>query len=120
MSGGHGRGHTADAVRLTGFRQAGTIAALVVAARRDVEKVHDLHVRTVTSGYPALSAHVLVARGAGCHRVRTRLADLLHERFAIGHTTLQVDHGVPGLERHCVDPHGPRHPDPLKSPYGEP
>ncbi|MEV0386114.1 hypothetical protein [Nonomuraea sp. NPDC050643] len=84
------------------------------------EKVHDLHVWTVTSGYPTLSAHVVVARGPDCHRARTRLADLLHERFEIGDTTLQVDHGVPGLEPHGADPHGPRHSDPLKSPYGDP
>ncbi|SEL99398.1 cation diffusion facilitator family transporter [Nonomuraea pusilla] len=81
----------------------------VLAADPDVVEVHDLHVWTVTSGYPTLSAHVIVARGSDCHRVRTRLADLLHERFAIGHTTLQVDHGEPDRERHCVDPHGPRH-----------
>jgi cobalt-zinc-cadmium efflux system protein len=92
----------------------------LLAAQRDVEEVHDLHVWTVTSGYPTLSAHVIVARGADCHQVCTRLADLLHDRFEIGHTTLQVDHGIPGLERHCADPHGPRHSDPLKSPYGDP
>ncbi|MBF8189584.1 cation transporter [Nonomuraea sp. K274] len=92
----------------------------VLAADPDVEEVHDLHVWTVTSGYPTLSAHVIVADGADCHQVRTRLADLLHERFEIGHTTLQVDHGIPGLDPHCVDPHGPRHSDPLKSPYGDP
>ncbi|MFG1700108.1 cation diffusion facilitator family transporter [Nonomuraea sp. NPDC049309] len=92
----------------------------LLASDADVEEVHDLHVWTVTSGYPTLSAHVLVSRGSDCHKVRTRLADLLHEKFAIGHTTLQVDHGVPGLDRHCADPHGPRHYDPLKSPYGDP
>nr|SBO98197.1 hypothetical protein BN4615_P7713 [Nonomuraea gerenzanensis] len=67
-----------------------------------------------------MSAHVIVARGAGCHRLRTRLADLPHERYTIGRTTRQVDHGSPGLDRQCVDPHGPRHSDPLKSPYGDP
>ncbi|WP_328807535.1 cation diffusion facilitator family transporter [Nonomuraea antri] len=81
----------------------------VLAADPDVVEVHDLHVWTVTSGYPTLSAHVLVARGADCHPVRARLADLLHERFAIGHTTLQVDHGSPGAADHCADPHGPSH-----------
>ena len=33
----------------------------------DVVEVHDLHVWTVTSGFPALSAHVLVEPGADCH-----------------------------------------------------
>jgi cobalt-zinc-cadmium efflux system protein len=83
-------------------------------------QVRGLHVRTVTSGYPTLSASVIVARGAGCHRVRTRLADLLHEPFRIGRTTLHSGHGVPGLDRRREDPHGPRHSDPLKSPYGDP
>ncbi|GGP82968.1 cation diffusion facilitator family transporter [Streptosporangium pseudovulgare] len=61
----------------------------------DVTGVEDLHVWTVTSGFPALSAHVSVRPGGDCHRVRRELADLLHERFQIEHTTLQVDH-VPG------------------------
>jgi cobalt-zinc-cadmium efflux system protein len=72
--------------------------------------MHDLRVWTVTSGYPTLSAHVIVARGSDCHQVRTRLTDLLHDRFAIGHTTPQVDHGVRDPAEHCEDPHGPRHP----------
>src|SRR5262249_40511804 len=38
-----------------------------------VVEVHDLHVWTVTSGFPALSAHVLVESGADCHAARRRL-----------------------------------------------
>jgi cobalt-zinc-cadmium efflux system protein len=54
----------------------------------------------VTSGFPALSAHVLVEPRADCHRIRLELERVLHERFGIDHTTLQVDHvGVEsGLE----------------------
>ena len=55
-------------------------------------EVHDLHVWTVTSGFPALSAHVLVAPDADCHAARRRLEPLLDERFGLTHTTLQVDH----------------------------
>ena len=58
----------------------------------DVEEVHDLHVWTVTSGFPALAAHVLVAPGVDCHEARRRLQHLLEERFDLHHTTLQVDH----------------------------
>jgi cobalt-zinc-cadmium efflux system protein len=58
----------------------------------EVVEVHDLHIWTVTSGFPALSAHVLVRRESDCHAVRARLARMLDERFAIDHTTLQVDH----------------------------
>jgi cobalt-zinc-cadmium efflux system protein len=58
----------------------------------DVIEVHDLHVWTVTSGFPALAAHVLVAPDADCHEARRRLQRLLEERFQIRHATLQVDH----------------------------
>ncbi len=63
-----------------------------LAADSDVVEVHDLHVWTVTSGFPALSAHVLVAPDADCHAARRRLELLLGERFGLTHTTLQVDH----------------------------
>jgi cobalt-zinc-cadmium efflux system protein len=58
----------------------------------DVVEVHDLHVWTVTSGFPALSAHVLVTPQADCHAARRRLERTLSERFGLTHTTLQVDH----------------------------
>ncbi len=57
-----------------------------------VTDVHELHVWEVTSGFPALSAHVMVDSGADCHERRLAIEDLLHERFGIDHTTLQVDH----------------------------
>lgn len=57
-----------------------------------VIEVHDLHVWEVTSGFPALAAHVMVAPGDDCHGIRHELEALLRERFDIGHTTLQVDH----------------------------
>ena len=57
-----------------------------------VVEVHDLHVWTITSGFPALSAHVLVGRGEDCHGRRRELEALLHDEFGIEHTTLQVDH----------------------------
>ena len=63
-----------------------------MAALPVVEEVHDLHVWQITSGFPTLSAHVLVAAGADCHGARRDLEALLEERFGIEHTTLQVDH----------------------------
>jgi cobalt-zinc-cadmium efflux system protein len=57
-----------------------------------VVEVHDLHVWTITSGFPALSAHVLVDPGADCHAIRRRIEAVLRERFELEHTTLQVDH----------------------------
>jgi cobalt-zinc-cadmium efflux system protein len=66
--------------------------ARALASDADVIEVHDLHVWTVTSGFPALAAHVLVAPGADCHDARRRLQRVLEERFRIRHATLQVDH----------------------------
>jgi len=54
--------------------------------------VHDLHIWTITSGFPALAAHVLVGDRDDCHGVRRQLERLLHDEFEIDHTTLQVDH----------------------------
>jgi cobalt-zinc-cadmium efflux system protein len=57
-----------------------------------VTDVHDLHVWEISSGFPALSAHVLVGREEDCHRIRRDLEALLGERYGIDHTTLQVEH----------------------------
>lgn len=63
-----------------------------IAAHPHVENVHDLHVWQISSGFPSLSAHVLVHAGDDCHGIRRELERLLEERFQIEHTTLQVDH----------------------------
>jgi cobalt-zinc-cadmium efflux system protein len=63
-----------------------------IAEHPHVASVHDLHVWTIGSGFPALSAHVLVRPGDDCHAVRRELEALIASRFAIEHTTLQVDH----------------------------
>jgi cobalt-zinc-cadmium efflux system protein len=57
-----------------------------------VVEVHDLHIWTITSGFPALSAHVLVGQGEDCHGRRRELERLLRDEFGIEHTTLQVEH----------------------------
>ena len=62
----------------------------------DVREVHDLHVWTITSGFPSLSAHVLVATGADCHAKRRELERMLGDRFGLTHTTLQVEHAESG------------------------
>jgi cobalt-zinc-cadmium efflux system protein len=59
-----------------------------------VVEVHDLHVWTITSGFPALAAHVLVERGDDCHARRRELEGLLMREYGIEHTTLQVDHAM--------------------------
>jgi cobalt-zinc-cadmium efflux system protein len=63
-----------------------------IAAFGGVREVHDLHLWEVGSGFPALSAHVMVGRDEDCHAIRWRIEQLLIERFELHHTTLQVDH----------------------------
>ena len=63
-----------------------------LARHEGVIEVHDLHVWEVTSGYVAVAAHVVVPPGDDCHLRRRELQSVLHERFGIRHTTLQVDH----------------------------
>jgi cobalt-zinc-cadmium efflux system protein len=57
-----------------------------------IVEVHDLHVWEITSGFRALSAHVLVHPDCDCHAARRRMEAMLHARFGLDHTTLQVDH----------------------------
>jgi len=66
-----------------------------LVAQPCVSEVHDLHVWEISSGFPALTAHVLVSVDCDCHATRRRLADVLDEQFGITHTTLQVDHAQP-------------------------
>lgn len=63
-----------------------------MASESGVSQVHDLHVWEITSGFPSLSAHVLVDDKCNCHDVARTLKQVLHERYDIDHTTLQVDH----------------------------
>jgi cobalt-zinc-cadmium efflux system protein len=59
---------------------------------RRVASVHELHLWLITSGFPALSAHVLVRPGEDCHAVRADLESGLEHAYGIAHTTLQVEH----------------------------
>jgi cobalt-zinc-cadmium efflux system protein len=77
-----------------------------LASVESVTEVHDLHIWQITSGQPALSAHMLVAPRADCHGIRRDIERLLHEQYDIDHTTLQVDHEDTETSEHCLDPHG--------------
>ena len=95
----------------------------VMVDHEAVVEVHDLHIWEITSGSPALSAHVLVEPNRDCHAVRKDLVQLLTGEHHIRHSTLQIDHaptgpiepgesaGVP----HCEDSHGPIHRPILRS-----
>ena len=93
----------------------------LLVSRPAVVEVHDLHVWEITSGQPALSAHVLVEPDGDCHAVQREMVELLRQDHGIAHTTLQVDHAPERLleltprpesdpgRGHCRDAHGPVH-----------
>lgn len=81
-----------------------TVRAAILAVN-GVIGVHELHVWEVTSGFPALSAHVLVDGAHDCHGCRAAVERLLATTFDIRHTTLQVDHAGPAT--HDDDPDCP-------------
>ncbi len=60
-----------------------------------VRGVHDLHVWTITSGMPVMSAHVVVedsVQGMGdAHDVLDRLRGCLSEHFDVEHSTFQIE-----------------------------
>ncbi len=56
-----------------------------------VRRVHDLHVWTLTSGREAMSAHVVVSDIRQSERLLDALHAVLHARFGIDHTTIQLD-----------------------------
>lgn len=70
-------------------------AGTAICAEEGVRSVHDLHIWTVTSGFGALAAHVVVAPGCDRDLARRRIELLLRERFGIAHTTLQMEEEAP-------------------------
>jgi cobalt-zinc-cadmium efflux system protein len=64
-----------------------------------VERVHDLHVWTLTSGREAMSAHVVVEDLGRSERLLEELHAVLHARFGIDHTTIQLERAPPALLR---------------------
>lgn len=64
----------------------------LLLSQADVVDIEDLHVWEITSGFPAMSAHLLVREGVDCHVTRRVLAERLAATFGITHSTLQIDH----------------------------
>jgi cobalt-zinc-cadmium efflux system protein len=79
-----------------------------LAAQPGVVEVHDLHVWEVTSGFPALSAHVVVQAGDDCHDRRRALQRVVQDHFGISHTTLQVDHEAAAQPPLQIEVHPPQ------------
>jgi cobalt-zinc-cadmium efflux system protein len=74
-----------------------------VAAIEGVENVHDVHIRTVTSGLIAMSGHLEITGTRDWHDILLEMATLLRERFGIAHATLQPEepHDLPDAFRGC-------------------
>jgi cobalt-zinc-cadmium efflux system protein len=64
-----------------------------------VRRVHDLHVWTLTSGREAMSAHVVVEDVGASDRLLRELHAVLHARFGIDHTTIQLESEPPAVLR---------------------
>lgn len=56
-----------------------------------VQAVHDLHVWTITSGMVALSGHVVVGEEGFGQEILRRVRSVLHDRFGIDHSTIQLE-----------------------------
>ncbi len=78
--------------------ELGEIEAAMLAVP-GVRRVHDLHVWTLTSGREAMSAHVVVDDPADSERLLDELHRVLHARFGIDHTTIQLDKAPPAVLR---------------------
>lgn len=65
--------------------------ARAVCGIRGVTSVHDLHVWTVTPGFVALAAHVVVEPRVDRDAARREIEYLLRDRYGIEHTTLQME-----------------------------
>lgn len=62
-----------------------------LAAAPGVIEVHDLHVWCITSGFTALSCHVVVGNEVNRDTVLLQLSAYLEEEFGIHHSTIQVE-----------------------------
>lgn len=63
---------------------------MAIARVSGVREVHDLHIWSITSGFPALAAHVTVDATCEVDDTRRAIEKMLGDDFNIEHTTLQV------------------------------
>lgn len=67
-----------------------------------VLSVHDLHVWTITSGYPVLTCHLTISDNGVHDEILKQSQQVLHDQFSIEHSTIQVEKSEEG----CPNPHG--------------
>ena len=71
-----------------------------------VTLIHDVHIWTITSGSEAFTAHVLVdpSYEGGKEVVRTKIQEIVHNHYGVGHVTLQLENTASTCkEDHHVD-----------------
>lgn len=62
-----------------------------LAALPEVSEVHDLHVWAMSTSEIALTVHLVVPHGHPGDAFLCRVAEELHHRFAIEHSTIQLE-----------------------------
>lgn len=72
-----------------------------ICSNENVISVHDLHAWTLTQGFEALSAHVVVKNMVNSEDVLSKLKQELSSRFNISHVTLQLE------IQECEEANGP-------------
>ena len=70
-----------------------TVLRQAFQALPGVAKVHDLHIWPMSTTEPVLTAHLVIPGGYPGDTFLTTARAMLHDRFAIGHATLQVETG---------------------------
>lgn len=58
-----------------------------------VSRMHDLHIWPMSTTEPVLTAHLVIPAGGADDGFLSRARTMLHDRFGIGHATLQVETG---------------------------
>lgn len=69
----------------------------------EIKDVHDLHIWSITSDFPALSCHLVVDNQVENESVLSKAKKILHDEFHIEHTTIQIDkeHSACKDHNHC-------------------
>ncbi|MCW1929339.1 cation diffusion facilitator family transporter [Bhargavaea beijingensis] len=68
----------------------------------EVTDVHDLHIWSITPDEPLLSCHMTIQEQGNPDRVLHRAHQILHDKFSIEHSTIQLETDGGG----CPSPHG--------------
>jgi cobalt-zinc-cadmium efflux system protein len=70
-----------------------------------VEAVHDLHIWGMSTTESALTVHLVMPRPPMDDKFLHHVGHELHERFGIGHTTVQIEYGDEDIQCHQAPGH---------------